>query len=337
MRIAPGVRLNFSKGGISPSFGARGARVTLGRQGLRKTVGIPGTGLFYTEAGGAQRGRGRSGRPAATPTPTRSKLEMGFFERLLTPKGERAFVDGCKAYVAGNKRQAVAALRGATHLADGAFLSGFLAIDANRLGEAQRHLKRAAANHRTLGRHFEKYGLRVELALSITEAVTAHIRPSRRGVLLGLTEVYQAQRRVNDALKCLKALRREDPDDVVVNLSVAELVHEAAPKDRRLARQIVELAGGVKNQSSVHVGLMLYKARGLRALGLHTAARDVLTAAARKKKDRDEDLLRAVRYERACVYEDLGRTTRARREFEKLYAEKPGYEDVAKRLGLGRR
>ena len=72
----------------------------------------------------------------------------------------------------------------------------------------------------------------------------------------------------------------------------------------------------------------------MRTLGLHTAARDVLTAACRKKKDRNEDLLRAIRYERACVYEDLGRKTHARREFEKLYAEDPAFEDVAERLGL---
>lgn len=56
MKIAPGLRLNFSKTGISPSFGVRGARATLGRQGVRKTVGIPGTGLFYTEVGRSKRG-----------------------------------------------------------------------------------------------------------------------------------------------------------------------------------------------------------------------------------------------------------------------------------------
>jgi len=115
---------------------------------------------------------------------------------------------------------------------------------------------------------------------------------------------------------------------------MAELVHEARPNDKRLARQIVELAGDVKNDSSVHAALMLYKAKALRTLGLHTAARDVLTAACRKKKDRNEELLRAIRYERARVYEDMGQKAQARREFEKLYAEDPAFEDVAERLDL---
>jgi len=60
----------------------------------------------------------------------------------------------------------------------------------------------------------------------------------------------------------------------------------------------------------------------------------VHTAACRKRKNRDEDLIRAIRFERACVYEDLGRKTQARREFEKLYAEDPADQAVAHRLGL---
>lgn len=335
MSIAPGVRLNFSKSGISPSFGVRGARVTLGRQGVRKTVGIPGTGLFYTEIASRKGKRSRSGRQVEPQLPQpEHNLDLGFFERLMTPKPERAFVDGCKAYVGGNVRKAAEELQHAAHLADGAFLAGFLAMDAKRLDEAERHLRQAAAKHTSLGKHFDKYGLAVELVLPITEFAIAHIRPCRRGVMLGLAEVYQAQDRVKEALDCLKQLRRDAPDDIVAKLSVAELVLEAAPGDKRLAKQVVELAGDVDNDSSAHAALMLYKAQALRTLDLPIAARDVLTAACRKKKDRNDDLLRAIRYERACVYEDLGNKAQARREFEKLYAEDPALEGVADRLGL---
>jgi len=334
MNIIPGVRLNFSKSGISPSFGVRGARVTLGRTGVRKTVGIPGTGLFYTEVAGSGRGRSRK-KPGPWPTPKpQHRLDMGFFERLLTPTDERTFVDGCKEYVAGRADQALIKLRESTHLADGAFLAGFLALEAGQFNQAGTYLKQATAMSRTLGRYFAKYGMNVGLSLQITDEVTAHITPSRRGALLGLAEAYQHQGRVKEAVACLKKLRQDMPHDAVVNLSMAELVYEAAPTDKRLAKQIVELAGDVKNDSSVHAALMLYKAKALRTLGLHTAARDVLTAAMRKKKDRSDDLLRALRYERACVYEDLGQGGRARREFEALYAQDPSYEDVSRRLGL---
>ncbi len=330
--IIPGVRLNFSKSGISPSFGVRGARVTLGRQGVRKTVGIPGTGLFYTEVGSKRGKRGQVDREGEPPKP--QNFDLGFFERLTIPKTERAFVDGCKAYVSGDVTMAGEKLEQAIHLADGAFLAGFLAMDAQRLDTAEGFLRQALAKHASLGIYFEKYGLVMELMLPITEFTTAHIHPCRRGVLLGLAEICQAQSRLKEAIHFLRLLRHEAPDDVVVKLSLAELAREAAPDSRRVAKQLVELAGNVANESSVHAGLMLYKAQALRTLGLPTAARDVLTSACRKTKGRDEDLLRAIRYERACVYEELGNKTRARREFEKLYAEAPAYEDVADHLGL---
>jgi len=44
IKIAPGVRLNLSKSGISTSVGGRG--LTLNSRGTA-TVGIPGTGLSY--------------------------------------------------------------------------------------------------------------------------------------------------------------------------------------------------------------------------------------------------------------------------------------------------
>ena len=48
-KIAPGLRLNLSKSGVSTSVGRRGLWFTIGTRGTRTTVGIPGTGLSYTE------------------------------------------------------------------------------------------------------------------------------------------------------------------------------------------------------------------------------------------------------------------------------------------------
>lgn len=48
-KIAPGIRLNLGKSGVSTSIGVRGAHVTLGPRGARTTVGIPGTGMSWTE------------------------------------------------------------------------------------------------------------------------------------------------------------------------------------------------------------------------------------------------------------------------------------------------
>jgi len=61
IRIAPGLSVNLSKGGLSLSGGVRGARVTVGRRGVRGTVGAPGTGVSYTETSGG--GGGGSSTP----------------------------------------------------------------------------------------------------------------------------------------------------------------------------------------------------------------------------------------------------------------------------------
>jgi hypothetical protein len=47
VRLFPGVRLNFSRGGISTTVGVRGASLTVGPRGTYANVGLPGTGLSY--------------------------------------------------------------------------------------------------------------------------------------------------------------------------------------------------------------------------------------------------------------------------------------------------
>ena len=49
MKVAPGVSLNFSKGGVSASAGPRGAKVNVSKNGVRGSVGIPGSGVSYSQ------------------------------------------------------------------------------------------------------------------------------------------------------------------------------------------------------------------------------------------------------------------------------------------------
>jgi Protein of unknown function (DUF4236) len=59
IRIAPGLKVNLSKRGVSLSAGVRGASVTVGPRGTYTNVGIPGTGLSYRErvGGGSEQRR----------------------------------------------------------------------------------------------------------------------------------------------------------------------------------------------------------------------------------------------------------------------------------------
>ena len=337
IRVAPGLTLNLSKSGGSLSFGPRGAKFTVGSRGKRATVGLPVTGLFYTStlpSGKRPKHKEKISKDYVPSIRPADRLTMGFFKRLTTPDDEEAFVDGCRELVLGNEVSALNQLRKAVHLADGAYLAGFLALKRECFEEAKEYLTSAYKNYRKLGTYFSKYGISAIMSLPITDEVSAHVGPDVRGILLALVEIFQRQKQWKDALDCLNRLQSLEPDNIVVKLSLAELLMEAKSDDRNICRRVVRLAKGVENESEVHASLLLYKAKALKSLRLKEAARNVLTNALRRKKGRSDELLRALRYERALVYEDLGQHKRARSELEKLYSEAPDYEDVAARLEL---
>ena len=63
IRIAPGIRLNVGKRGISTSVGVRGFHETVHISGARRTsIGIPGTGLSYIAQTSTARPRTRTAR-----------------------------------------------------------------------------------------------------------------------------------------------------------------------------------------------------------------------------------------------------------------------------------
>lgn len=324
--ILPGVTLNLSKSGGSVSIGPRGAKFTIGSKGARVTAGIPGTGLSYTRtlkapgAGAPETAAGLAGR----------RLSLGFFKRLVTPDDEEGLVDGCRAAFEGREEEALNSLRNAKHLPDAAWMAGFLCIRNNMPAEAEEHLAYAAANHERLGTLFSRYGLTPEMTLPVTDEISAVIRPGLAGTLLALAELYQDQGRKAEAQQALERLLAAAPEDILARLSLAELLFDH-PDDDALHR-IMQLSEGIGNDTEIHAALLLYKAKALRTRGLHDAARETLTQALRRTKNRPPSLLHALRYERALAYGQLGQPARMRSDLESIYAQDPDYEDVATRL-----
>lgn len=58
VRILPGIRLNFSRSGVSATVGKRGISMTVGPKGTHVNAGIPGTGLSYRQRIDAHRDDG---------------------------------------------------------------------------------------------------------------------------------------------------------------------------------------------------------------------------------------------------------------------------------------
>jgi len=339
IKVAPGVTVNVSKSGLSTSFGPRGAKFTVGPKGVRKTAGIPGTGLYYTQQGGYGGGAGNGGSvpkqqappamPAVPPT-----LQLGFIQRLTTPDEEKAFIQGCRAVIDGNVGEALERFSQSRELADAAFMGGLTAFKLERYEEAEDYFLRALNSADRPGRLLEKYNLTAGAEMPITGEISAFIGADRRGLLLALAEVCQQLGKTGDALNCLFELRKLAPDDMMVTLSLVEVYLDSGEDDPAKMKAVQNLTRGIENESPIHGALLLYRARAMRKLGLRDAARDILTKTLRRKKDRPPELMHALRYERACVYEEQGRKSRAREELEKIYAEDPDYEDIAEKLGV---
>ncbi len=336
-KLAPGVSLNLSKSGGSLSFGPRGAKVTLGTSGARQTVGLPGTGLYYTKhsriTGGRVQRRGPKERQAPAPPP-KDRLTLGFFQRLFAPAGEKAWVDAMRELVAGREDKARAMFEDARGVPDASFVAGLIALRRGEWERAAGLLERTHGGRRQLGQYFGRYGVSLAVDLQVTDGVHAVIGPDERGLLLAMTEAFQHGGAPEKAVDCLQRLRHMDPEDVMIKLFLAEFILDRDPDGRDACKRVVELAQGVKNESEVHGALLLHRARALRGLGLHEAARDTLTPLLRRRSGRPQDLLLAIRYERALTYTEMGHEGRARGDFERIYAESPSYEDVEARLGL---
>ncbi|MFP4278485.1 MAG: DUF4236 domain-containing protein [Halochromatium sp.] len=337
VQLFPGVTLNLSKTSASLSLGPRGAKYTIGPRGTRATVGLPGTGLFYTVQ---NPGRGKSRSATARPqpdrpsVPVRDRLTLGFFKRLITPADEAAFIDGLRALHGDDEAEALTQFEKAPEQADARWIAGLLRLKREELDLAEAHLQAALAQVEGLGRLYAKYGIQATTHLTVTPEVTAHIGPRERGTRLALAELHQLRGETAPARAHLEAVLAQTPDDVVVKAALAELLLEAEPLPPETADRIVHLAAGIENETPVHAALLLYKGRALRALGLDEAAVATFTQAYRRKQDRPEELLRQIRYERALAYAAVGRRSDSRRELSAIYAEDPGFEDVATRLGV---
>ncbi len=335
IRIAPGISLNLSKTGLSMSVGPSGAKFTVGTRGTRATIGLPGTGLSYT-VNDPQGQAKSSARRATGAVPASRRPSLGFFERLITPAHEKSFVDGLAALSDGHEAEALrlmeAALDQDATMADAAWLAGFMRLKLEHFDTAVRHFQRASQQSHRLGQMFGQYGLTPGIQLPVTPEVTAALQPNAHSALLGLVETLQLQGKDNEAVAHLEILLDRQVDDPVALASYAELVLDR--EDQSRWQRVVQLTASVANDTAVHTAVLLQRGQALARLGMDHAAEGVLTTALRRTTGRSASLLREIRYQRALVYERLGKRAQARRELERVYAEDPGFEDVAQRLGL---
>jgi len=166
----------------------------------------------------------------------------------------------------------------------------------------------------------------MEVEIEVTPNVTVFVPIGGLAATLLLVELYQAQRRVREAIALLEEVE-ELAHEPVVTLSLCELY-----ASRELWDSIIERAQGIEPEDDVTLEITIYYGLAMLEKGLSEAAASVFSKAVRRKKDRSPELLREAAYWRAIIYEEQGKRSQANKEFQRIFAEDPNFRDVAERL-----
>jgi tetratricopeptide (TPR) repeat protein len=328
MKLGPGVRLNASKTGLGMSFGPRGARYSVHSSGRRTaSVGLPGSGLSYrSQTGGRSRARQQT---AAPPLATQSLIPKA---GMLAPGYEKAFAKGVRLFVNGQAEQALAAFEEASAkdeknraIADD-FFAGLVAAQLEKQEEAVGYLEKVVASPIELPDPLmTKYIPGGATVIGVTPEVNVRVEFGSTAAALALAELYQGLDRREEAIGVLQQLVDAHPQPALV-LSLAELLSETEAWD-----EVVELTAGTKNEDDITLAICIFQGRALEEQGMEDAAIEVYREALRARK-RDEQLLKQARYQRGRLYLKLGKNSQARKDLGRVYADDPGYEDVAELL-----
>jgi tetratricopeptide (TPR) repeat protein len=169
---------------------------------------------------------------------------------------------------------------------------------------------------------FIKYTPNATLGLEIAEGIAVTVRVDRNALGLSLAELYQKADALPNAIRVVENL---DPTTIAA-VSLAELY----ASQRRWA-DVVELTEGVANEDDASTYLLVQRGRAFREQGLHTAAREALKEALRLRS-RSADLRLPALVERGLSYLAEGKKSMARKDFERVLAERSNYPEIVEIL-----
>lgn len=333
IKLGPGLRVNVGKRSLGLSAGVRGARYSVNTSGrTTQSVGVPGTGLSYVSSKG---GGGGTRRTASKPSPAAPSPGLPR-PGLLAPQTEKRFYEGVQAYLKGDAAKALTAFEQASakddkNISDDLF-AGLSAIMLGANEKARGYLEHVVSSDielpdKLLQKYLPPDRAAIRLSVDITPRVEAQVPFSSLGAALSLAELYQAEGRLEDAIGLLQQLAEAAPNNSELKLSLCDLLYEDGDDE-----SVVEVSNGADNDSIVGLAILHLRAKALARRGLNDAAGETFTACLKKTAGRDPEFLKEIRYDRAAFYAETNQAAKARKEFEKLYAEDSQYLDVAHRV-----
>jgi tetratricopeptide (TPR) repeat protein len=255
---------------------------------------------------------------------------------LLAPQTEKRFYEGVQAYLKGDAAKALTAFEQASakddkNISDDLF-AGLSAIMLGANEKARGYLEHVVSSDielpdKLLQKYLPPDRAAIRLSVDITPRVEAQVPFSSLGAALSLAELYQAEGRLEDAIGLLQQLAEAAPNNSELKLSLCDLLYEDGDDE-----SVVEVSNGADNDSIVGLAILHLRAKALARRGLNDAAGETFTACLKKTAGRDPEFLKEIRYDRAAFYAETNQAAKARKEFEKLYAEDSQYLDVAHRV-----
>lgn len=343
IRLGPGIKMNLTKTGVGLTLGGRGAHYSIHSSGARRTsLGIPGTGLYYQDRTGGSRPSAQSRRARSVPTfvATRTSTPADVVPRpgLFAGSAEKRYHDGVLRYLAGDFGGALTAFEASLATnpdTPSAHLFAYLCLEKTERPSVDRiaHLEAVVQGGEPmpdpLQAHYLPAGvIALHLQVKVTSTIDASAPFDAVGATLMLAEEYQLAGRLSEAIGIVQQLHVISPDDLTIRLSLADLLLVDGDGEG-----VLDAASTAINDSDVGVGLLQFRAAAMSMLGHGDGAIAALTEALAKNANRNPELLKAVRYDRALALERAGKLSRSRTDLEKLYSIDPGYEDVRSRLG----
>lgn len=335
IRLGKFLRLNISKSGFGVSAGLGPVRIGTGPYGTYVSADLPGPfsyrkrlnsrgPLDYLDPKGKARPKTKSQTKAAPP-PSEEPPSPGFF----APRHEKELARGLQAYESAKPDEALEHFLAAAPEEPGAAIlaASILAERDDKDFRASELLEQVIQSEEEFPTPLmEKYLAGLEVEINLTPNVSVLVPLNGLAATLLLVELYQAQRRVREAIALLEEVADLSSEPVLV-LSLCELY-----ASRELWQGVIERASQIEPSDDVTLEIAIYYGQALQQRDLHEAAISVFSKALRKKAGRNSKLLREAAYGRILSYQAQGKVKLALRELQFLYAEDPNFRDVAQRL-----
>ncbi len=323
MKIAPGLRLNFSKSALGLSFGVPGARISVNTKGdVYTSAGLPGTGLYAVERRSLRKRKGRSkAKPELEPGDLAEPVKP---PGLFAPRRKVALYNALRMGTVEEIAKVGAKYPEIKHIADAFIIPRQVSgtstdIDGLTKTASEIWSKRSEMEQDAL---FTENAKGMEVTLKIAPGVSFPMQYGITALGLLYVELLQLQGKFETALQVAESL----PANQATGLSVCE-------NEIRLGKwqEVIDTTEDIENEDDATALLLIYRAIAFREQGLFDAAIESLRLA-RSAKKRHEDVLNQALFERAITYEKQGKRANARKELEKILATDSDFPGVKEKL-----